>query len=207
MATRQLPKNLQEAKNAFQKAIKCDPFSNIAPWINLATCYIELDAPDLGEKLIQLILKYYPNQPKLLTCLGTTLAYQGKYPEAIEKYETALKYDPQNTLILSCLGGVYRLSGNYKKAKRIFEKALKHKPPKSLKHKSTKFVIRQLYHNLGNTLVKLGLFKQAKKVFFSTKGFEEPEITEIGYSMTLPESPESLPPPTTLITTANTDYS
>jgi tetratricopeptide (TPR) repeat protein len=197
--------NFSEAKEAFQKALRCD-FGNINAWINLAVFYLQLKELDIAEKLMRTRLKYNPNQPKLLTCLGTILTYQRKFPEAIEKYRTALKYDPHNTIILSCLGGAYQLSGNYRRSKITLKKALKHKSPKFLKHRSAKSVIHQLYRNLGNTLVKLGQFRQARKAFLSAKDFREPEISEIGYSITLPESPESLPPPTTLIITANSDY-
>lgn len=85
---------------------------------------------------------------------GLLLAEQGKYDEAIERYEKALDKDPEQPNILANMADAYSKTGKNDKARECYEKAIAIRPSDAA-----------LQNNLGIVLSSMGKDAEAQEAF------------------------------------------
>lgn len=120
---------------------------------------------------------------------GLLLAEQGKYDEAIERYEKALDKDPEQPNILANMADAYSKAGKDEKARECYEKAIAIKPTDAALHNNLGIVLSgmgkdaeaqeafkkaaaldpgrsaQHFYNIGATLANKGLVDEAAAAF------------------------------------------
>ena len=70
------------------------------------------------------LLKYFPNEPKLLNILGVTYASLKHYDDALKFYKKANKLDANNIQVLNNIGILYRDINQFENSLKYFNKAI-----------------------------------------------------------------------------------
>jgi tetratricopeptide (TPR) repeat protein len=90
----------------------------------MAMGMIESNQTDLAIRMFQLGTKYYPHSYRLYVNLGTALASQKKYADAIESYLKALVIKPDSITAMNNIAYGYYILGNYRLAVKYWERSL-----------------------------------------------------------------------------------
>ncbi len=139
--------------------------------INRAIAYDHFKEYEQLEKSIQLLLKYYPDDPEALNFIGYSLAERGvRLAEAKAYVKKALKLRPDNGFYLDSLAWVYYQQGDYQQAEKTQRQALQ----------KVGRVDPVMYEHLGDILWRQGKHEMARQ--FWQQALEK---LQIGDSMSI----------------------
>lgn len=83
----------------------------------------EADALKRGKQYVDYGLKYFPDEPSVLTSIGYLYETAGEYKKALSYYEQALRKDPNSSEILFHKGHVLEFLGRKDEAYKDYNKA------------------------------------------------------------------------------------
>ncbi len=120
-------KRYEEAIDAYQKALVCDP---AAQYIKHKMVLVLLNKGDTGAAitLLEENLASEPQDTASRKLLAGMLARQNRNAAAIEQYRSILSYDPENEAALLRLGVLLEKSGDVETAKATLEKLIQVNP-------------------------------------------------------------------------------
>jgi tetratricopeptide (TPR) repeat protein len=81
-----------------------------------------------GRRMLELGVKYYPENYYLNLNLGTVLVNEKQFPEAVQRYLTALKAKPDSIQAMNNLAMLYYLMGNMRLATSYWKQSLDTNP-------------------------------------------------------------------------------
>ena len=120
-------KNFDEAVDAYEKALVCDPS---ALYIKHKLPLLHLKKGDTS-RTIELLEENIENDPRdsaSRKLLAGLLVQQKKINQAIDQYEAILSYDPENEQVLLRLGVLLEQMGKPQKARRTLKKLISVNP-------------------------------------------------------------------------------
>jgi len=120
-------KNFDEAVDAYEKALFCDPS---ALYIKHKLPLLHLKKGDT-TRTIELLEENIENDPRdsaSRKLLAGLLVQQKKINQAIDQYEAILSYDPENEQVLLRLGVLLEQMGKPQKARRTLKKLISVNP-------------------------------------------------------------------------------
>jgi tetratricopeptide (TPR) repeat protein len=91
----------------------------------LALTYVASDSPMKGIKILQEVVKEYPENETALYNLGYLSIQSGQYPKALDRFEKLTQVNPKHAAGTFYLGFCYSQIGNKDKAKECYERAKK----------------------------------------------------------------------------------
>lgn len=121
----ELSKEYDESLQAYQKALVCDPDSDIIQ-NKIPLLLIKGGKKDEAISYLHNQLQDNPTSIDDRLVLARLFLQDGRNPEAIELYEQVLELEPGREDILLRLGAIYSQQGDYDQSKNIFRKLLKH---------------------------------------------------------------------------------
>jgi tetratricopeptide (TPR) repeat protein len=115
---------LNEALEAYQKAVICDPTAN---YVNekIPILLIKMGQLQEAEKWLRTFVAEHPDDNTQRLLLADISIHLGNLSEAIRLYQEALAHDPENETTLLRLGLLYTRQKEYKAAEDIFIALLK----------------------------------------------------------------------------------
>jgi tetratricopeptide (TPR) repeat protein/glycosyltransferase involved in cell wall biosynthesis len=115
---------LREAKEAFKKALECDP-NYYRALCDLGLVYAKEEKFEKSRKLLEKTIELNPHYTSAYINLG--LVYEGLYEteKAIDSFRSALECDPHNTQAMKHLGMVYFSKQHYSDAYDMFKRLRK----------------------------------------------------------------------------------
>ena len=161
--------NLTEAVNCFEEAVKINPHDSEIVY-NLGLIYDSLGKWENSLDQFYSLTKYlnpFSHSPELLSLIGKSLKFQGRYEEALKSYDKSLELD---SYCESAAGGkshMFCLQGKFDEALEICETLLAKKPQS-----------RDLLINKASALQGLNLFDQSLCAFEDLIKLEEPKAQE-----------------------------
>lgn len=117
-------------------------------------------------------LKKSPNITFAQLGVGSALAEEGKYSEAVPYFQKAIELEPENLVIKESLGMVFMKLSQYDKAAEQFEKIIQ---------KSDKFP--QIYYHYGYALIKLGKAKEAEEMWLTSLRYNPQDTNSMNMLM------------------------
>ncbi len=126
-------KRFNEAQEAYEKALICDPDSRYI--LNrLPILLITMDKPFAAAQLLRTTIEKYPDdlQDKLL--LARLDIRNGEIDEAMGLYREIIRLDPDDETILLRLGYLYSQQSQYREAEDIFKQAIHLNPDSFFAH-------------------------------------------------------------------------
>jgi arylsulfatase A-like enzyme/Tfp pilus assembly protein PilF len=114
-----------EAREAFQNAIKIDALNGVAH-DGLANILIGEGRTEEAMKELQIALRFDPNQPRALASLAALVSQQGDQQKALQLCTLALKIAPKSSIVHNNLGLVHRRHGDLKLAEEHYLKAIEY---------------------------------------------------------------------------------
>jgi tetratricopeptide (TPR) repeat protein len=118
---------LGQAQRAFERAVALSP-EDRRTQEELAETLLEMDKPDLAERLIAKLLPQRPKDPFLLNKMGIALRKQKKYQEALHLYKEAIQLLDQDENLYFNLGRCYFELGYMGQAAAAVNQALNINP-------------------------------------------------------------------------------
>lgn len=115
-----------EALQAFQKALVCDPESQIIRE-KIPVLLIKSGRTDEGVAYLEKNIELYPAEINFRLMLARLYLQKKQYSQAITIYNEILVMDPDREEVLFQLGSFYLQQGNYKKAEELFLRLLENK--------------------------------------------------------------------------------
>ncbi|BDD86692.1 tetratricopeptide repeat protein [Desulfofustis limnaeus] len=114
----ELGNRLEEALEAYQKALICDP---TAAYIaqKLPLLMIKMGDSEQARELLENNIKQDPRDTVSRSLLASIYIQQQKRSQAIEQYRAVIAYDPKNPEVLLRLGALLSQTGNYAEAKQV----------------------------------------------------------------------------------------
>ena len=100
------------------------------------------------------LLKYFPDEPKLLNILGATYASLKHYDDALKFYKKCIRFDANNIEVLNNIGILYRDINQFENSLKYFNKAI------SLDDK-----VASTHNNLGTLYALTKNLDNAEKYF------------------------------------------
>ena len=116
-----------EANQAFDKAIKCNP-NDAQVWNNKGLALYHLDKCDEAIKAYDEAIRLDPTDTKVLDNKGSALRHQGKNDEAIQTYDKAIQLDPESANNWIKKSNILKAQGKYEEAQQAFDKAVEIDP-------------------------------------------------------------------------------
>ena len=147
---------LEEAREAFQKAIEIDSLNGAAR-SGLASILIEEDQINEAKKELALALRFDPNQPNALATLGALLSREGNQEQALRACERALELAPKQAQSLNITGLVNRRLDRLDKAEEYYLQAIERSPRFVAAHVN----LAQLYLRQERTEEAMEQFRKA----------------------------------------------
>jgi tetratricopeptide (TPR) repeat protein len=116
--------HFDEALNAYQKAVTCDP---TASYISekIPILLLKMGKLQEAEKWLLTFVAGHPDENSQRILLAEINIHNGNLPEAIRLYQEGLIHAPENEAIFLRLGLLYGQQKDYKKAEDIFNALLK----------------------------------------------------------------------------------
>jgi tetratricopeptide (TPR) repeat protein len=136
--------NLEKAIVLLNKAIEMDPES-VYLKREIATVYLQNKEDGNAVKVLEDILRAYPDDVRSLILYGGIRQVQKDNEAAIKAYEKVIALDPQQEKVYTLLGGMYLDAGNFDEAKRVFTQLLDHIPDSHAGH----FFLGKIYAEQG----------------------------------------------------------
>jgi tetratricopeptide (TPR) repeat protein len=121
---------IDESVAALEKAHAAAPDA-YQPIVGLVSDYVRLGKADKAERLLQDLLKKYPDNAELLVLMGQTKLAQNKYDEAQTEYRSAIAKQPKNISAYSALSDLFVRQKNYGTATEVIQAGL-HEDPQNL---------------------------------------------------------------------------
>jgi serine/threonine protein kinase/tetratricopeptide (TPR) repeat protein len=97
-----------EAVQAWEKVLELDK-DNVWGYQNLGVAYTNMGEFDLAEKYFRGGLRLTPDNPDLISDLGSVLFFQGRFEEDARLCERATQLNPQEYALWGNLGDAYRM--------------------------------------------------------------------------------------------------
>jgi len=111
------PASVEEAKEAYERALEADP-DHADAHVNLGRLLHEEGAPAAAEQHYRAALIAYPEHETAAFNLGVALEDLGRVDDAVHAYRTALAFDPDNADAHYNLAGIYERRGEKQAALR-----------------------------------------------------------------------------------------
>jgi len=137
--------HFEEALNAYQKVIACDP---TATYINekIPILLIKMGKLDEAEKWLQKFVAGHPDQNTQRLLLAEIEIHNGNFPDATLLYREAVKQDPENQSIILRLVLLYSQQSEPQKAIEILKTFL----AKNEKSYQANLYLARMYAQAGN---------------------------------------------------------
>jgi protein O-mannosyl-transferase len=110
-----------KAMENYQKAIAIQPDAKI--YSNMGMIYFQLQNLTEAQKVYEKSLQIDPRYVDGMRNLGSCLAMQGKFKEAIPYFKKAIEYKPNEAILYFFLGSAYRDSGDAATGQQYLNKA------------------------------------------------------------------------------------
>ncbi len=123
-------KKFNEAQEAYEKALICDPDSRYI-LRRLPILLITMGKPFAAAQLLRTTIEKYPDDLQDRLLLARLDIRNGEIEEAIELYREIIRLNPDDETILLRLGFLHSQQNQYQKAEQAFKEAL-HLNPDSL---------------------------------------------------------------------------
>lgn len=136
------------ARDDFAKTVQVlrpllsDPPDDPALLFSWGTALIRVHQPDVGEKILRLLLEKNTGNPSVHLLLGQAYAQQEDYPNALHELQTSLTLDPQLPEAHYYLGLVYLHQSNFEMAAQQLYEELKIRPGNALTSYRLAFALR-----------------------------------------------------------------
>jgi tetratricopeptide (TPR) repeat protein len=141
--------HFDEALNAYQKAVVCDPTANYISE-KIPILLIKMGKLQEAERWLQTFVAAHPDENSQRLLLAEINIHIGNLPEAIRLYREAEIYTPDNESVFLRLGLLFNQQKDYKQAEDIFNALLK---------KNEKSYFANLY--LARIFNQTGTYEQA----------------------------------------------
>ncbi len=135
--------NFDEALEAYQKAMVCDPEDEYLVR-RLAALLIRVNRKKQALDQIEKLIARNPDDKKIKVFQADLYSAVGEYDKAIDIYKKVLSEDPANSALMEKLGKQYLSNLDYTQARIIFEKLVQTDPDSLLGH----YYLAQLYREL-----------------------------------------------------------
>jgi tetratricopeptide (TPR) repeat protein len=151
--TAELEGNLEEAREAYEKALVCDLHA-VHVMHRLAVLLINMDKKDAAAGWIKTIIAESPDDLSSHALLANLYASMGEYDKAEEIYQDILKKNPQDYDNMLLLGALYARQEKFDKARETLEKLVKMNPESFVG-----------YHYLAKIYMETGKSEKARRSF------------------------------------------
>lgn len=151
-------RRLDEAREAFNNALKIDPLNGIAHDGLANVLYIEENF-DEAEKRLRLALKFDPNQPRALATLALIMDEKGEADVAMQLCKKALEISPKYPMAHNNIGLLYRKSNQLELAEEHYKLAVEYAPYLGMAHIN----LAQLYLRQEKSDEAMDEFRKALK--------------------------------------------
>lgn len=94
----------------------------------MAVDFLKADDIEKGKRMLELGVKYYPDNYYLNLNLGTVLVNEKQFPEAVKCYLAALKVNPKSIQAMNNLAMLYYMTGNMRLAAQYWKQSLDTNP-------------------------------------------------------------------------------
>ena len=112
---------------AYEKSLSFNK-NNAKVYSNMGIIYFEAKALEKAEEVYRKAVKIDPRFVDARRNLGSVLAMQGLFSEAITQFQEAIKYEPNDATLHYYLAQATRDGGNPNMAKQHFERAYQLNP-------------------------------------------------------------------------------
>jgi tetratricopeptide (TPR) repeat protein len=126
-------KRFNEAEEAFQKALICDPDSRYI-LRRLPILLITMGKPFAAAQLLRSTIEKYPDDIQDRLLLARLDIRNGEIEEAIELYNDVIRMNPDDETILLRLGFLHSQQNHYTEAEKTFRQALQLNPESLFAH-------------------------------------------------------------------------
>lgn len=172
--TAEVEKRYDEAIEAYEKAIVCDPYADFIIR-RLAVLLVRLDRKQQAISWVEKIVEGRPNDNKAKMLLANLYASLGEMEKAASLYNTILRTEPENYEAMLMLGALYTSALDYEKARAILEKMVQKDPSSSAGFQ----YLAKLYRELGYYDKSLAAYEEALAInWLNSLAFEAAELYE-----------------------------
>jgi pentatricopeptide repeat protein len=126
---------IDESVAALEKAHAEAPDA-VQPVVSLVSNYVRLGKIDMAERLLQEMLKKYPDNAEILVLMGQTKMAQNRNDDAQKNYKAAIAKQPKDPNGYSALSDLYVREKNYSSAVEVIQAGL-HEQPANLNFRLT----------------------------------------------------------------------
>ncbi|MFO7605890.1 MAG: tetratricopeptide repeat protein [Desulfurivibrionaceae bacterium] len=151
--TAELEGNLEEAREAYEKALVCDQRA-VHIMHRLAVLLVNMDKKDVASGWIKRIIEVNPDDLSSYAFLANLYASMEEYENAEEIYLNILKKNPEDYDSMLMLGALYARQQKFDKAKDTLDKLIGMNPDS--------FVA---YHYLAKIYMETGKFDKARQAY------------------------------------------
>ncbi|HVQ62678.1 MAG TPA: tetratricopeptide repeat protein [Burkholderiales bacterium] len=121
---------------------------------HLGYCYLAVKDPGSADRVLEQVVREFPQMAQAHNLLGVALAQQGRHGEALVYFSYAARREPQLVEAHNNMGNALSELDRYEDALPCFETAVRLDPADPRAH-----------NNLGNVLFKLGRFEAAAESY------------------------------------------
>ncbi len=119
--TAQAERQYEEALEAYEKALVCDPEADYVQR-ELVVFYMKMRRTDDAQRLLAQLLAVHPDDVELLTLKAGLYVGMGQVDKAAAVYNDILAFAPHDTNTLLRLGSLYAGNRRYKEARQVLER-------------------------------------------------------------------------------------
>jgi len=147
-------KNSQIALGAFQTVVKLDK-DHAAAWAQLAHIHMIRGTVNLADKALQEVRRIRPDDPTILTLMGTTLSLMGEHTLAKAAFGRAYTLDPKNIEYTHNLANNLVHHGDTETAEALLKSTIEMRPDSPQAHWSLSLFLKAKDNSHINEMKKL----------------------------------------------------